>query len=599
VTCLTNGTYNVSLYVKAGTSARIDVTIGSVPSNPNSNSPAITFSGGVPTIVNAHLQNGKVTDVGSGWYRVSVDVYDILAASTNTLYIYPALNGSDGETVIVWGVQMTAGTGVALYQKTTTTASFVDAHRSQRHYQFTKLDGTEYTVWIVGGKILTYNWTTETWSEPVTTANLTTAAITLSTTARVYCKTFANTLLISDGVNVPFTWDGTAGAGGLVKLTNAPVFFGQPEVYYGKIAAIKNTERNTWVWSEEATANTGYEAGGYNNAWTLGQTDQEGFYALAATDSSLTFLRREGITQVIGRITDDFQTTGTLDAVSQTVGTLSPAAVYVYDRTIYFPGSDQRFYKIVGSQLTEVAIGGRGTFGGASRLRLSNALVAPWSEGDLIIFGIAEASQEWPNLFFAVNPANDELAGLWRGWACTTLDGVKDGNGVGALVHGGGPSSTVATGTSSLAGWAYLHGNPDGVLWDDGFADATVAISHRLTPGYLGFDVRTDKHFYQVDVSLLTPTDLESLTIESVTQRGAGSTLTVTVVGTGSTEWDNFDWDDADWAGESTEQHVDCGLRRDGRWLKLTLGHAAIGERFQPQAVLVRAFRLDQRARML
>lgn len=602
VTVPMDDTYVVSLYVKAGTSTDCRIEFGNLTGGGGYHNVQLTFAAGVPTVTSVTGPTaGSVFATtgpdGAGFYRVAFTVRNVFAANTNTLFIQPCASGAFGRTLIVWGAQVTQGLDLVPYVKTTTTASTAQT-TSQRHYQFTKLDGTEYTVWFVGGKLLTYNWTTSTWSEPVTAANLTTKAITLSTTARVYCKTFANTLVVSDGVNVPFTWDGTAGSGGLVKLTNCPVLYGQPDVYYGKLVGIKAAERNAWVWSVEGDPTTGYEAGGYNNAWKLGQTDQEGFYALAATDTALTFFRERGITQVYGRVTTDFQSTGTLDAISQTVGTISPAGVLVYDKVIYFPGSDQRFYKIVGNQLSEVAVGARTTFGGASQANLVNAVAAPWMEASLIVFGVPEVSQTYPNWYFVVNPENDELAGFWRGWVGPTLDAVKDGDGVAVVVHGGGDRSSVATGNT--AGYSYLHGNPDGTVWDDGFAAATVAISHSLTAGFLGYDLRTDKFFHQVDVSLLTPTDLGSLTVSTVTPRGIGSSnLAIAVTGSGDTRWDQFNWDEANWAGVGGEQHTPAGLSSQGRWMSLTLGHAAVGERFQVQALLVRAFPLDQRARML
>ena len=99
---------------------------------------------------------------------------------------------------------------------------------------FTKLDGTERTVKISGGIIYTYNWATNAWTAVVTRANFTTASITFSTTTKVYVVTFVDELLISDGVNLLFSWDGASGSGGITSVSNAAVMFGQPIVHYAK-----------------------------------------------------------------------------------------------------------------------------------------------------------------------------------------------------------------------------------------------------------------------------------------------------------------------------------------------------------------------------
>src|SRR5688572_19105391 len=104
-------------------------------------------------------------------------------------------------------------------------------------------------VAVISGEIYTED--SGIWFKQVSTANLTTAGIVLANVGRVFMVPFNGLMLISDGVNLAFTWNGTAGAGGLVELTNAPVFYGRPTVYYGKVFGIKDTERDTIVWSEE------------------------------------------------------------------------------------------------------------------------------------------------------------------------------------------------------------------------------------------------------------------------------------------------------------------------------------------------------------
>jgi hypothetical protein len=196
-------------------------------------------------------------------------------------------------------------------------------------------------VAVVNGEIWTTDGVTG-WTKQVTQANLTTAAITLSTSAQVYGCQFGNKYIFNDGINQPFAWDGTAGAGGLTKLTNAPTkCFGRPTVYYAKLFFIKDVaaagaDRNTMVWSEENQPNTGYEAGGFNNSWPLVQMGQGGLYALLGLNDGLYYFRRTSIGVVRGAVNTDFRAAGVHDDVSLEHGTTSPRGVSYYKGRIWF-----------------------------------------------------------------------------------------------------------------------------------------------------------------------------------------------------------------------------------------------------------------------
>lgn len=173
------------------------------------------------------------------------------------------------------------------------------------------------------------------YTNTVTAANLSTATITTAAAIHNWCV-FNSTIVFSDGTNTPWTWDGTAGVGGLTKLTNAPVAYGRPTVYYAKLFFIKSSERDTIVWSEEAEANTGYEASGYSNVWKLGQTGTAPLYALTGTNEGLYYFRERSIGVIRGAVNADFVTSGVHDAVSRSVGTLSPRGVAVSTDGLWF-----------------------------------------------------------------------------------------------------------------------------------------------------------------------------------------------------------------------------------------------------------------------
>lgn len=222
-----------------------------------------------------------------------------------------------------------------------------------------KTDGTTLWFAVAGGEI--YATAPSVGANPFTkyiaTADFAGAsggAVTFAATGLVYVVNYNGTLIFSDGTNTPFSWDGTSG-GGLVKLTNCPALYGQPVVYYGKVFGIKASDRRVLVWSEEYAANTGYEAGGYNNAWTLAQTSQDPLVCLIATNQALYYFRRFGVGAITGAVTPDFASTGTLDAISYRIGTPSPkGALLGPDGSIWFSDYDDRPWRIVGTQLQPV-----------------------------------------------------------------------------------------------------------------------------------------------------------------------------------------------------------------------------------------------------
>jgi hypothetical protein len=207
-------------------------------------------------------------------------------------------------------------------------------------FQYNTSDGTRRTLAIAGGKfyVLTWDGTVPgagSWAEAITAGGFAAAtggAVTLSTTARCYACVCGNKLIVSDGTNTPFMWDGTT----VTKLTNAPIFYGQPVVYGAKVFAIKNTELDTIVWSEENDPTIGYETGGYNNSWTLSQTGSENLVALGSTNEALYFFRRDSVGAIHGAVNPDFQTSATRDSVSTVIGCGSPGGVLVYDKWVWF-----------------------------------------------------------------------------------------------------------------------------------------------------------------------------------------------------------------------------------------------------------------------
>lgn len=270
-------------------------------------------------------------------------------------------------------------------------------------------------VSVVDGEIYTLSGTT--WTRQVTTANLTTSSITLSSTARVHCCSFNNTYVMNDGVNQPFTYDGTSGAASVVKLTNAPSkCFGKPTVYYGKLFFIKDVaassaDRSKIVWSEEYAANTGYEAGGYLNVWTLEQAGSGALYAIVGTNPGLYYFRQDSIGVIHGAVTPAFTSSGVHEDVSALVGTTCPDVLW-YDRYIYFldargrpwrfpeTGTIEPLWKELADLYGGVDTPGQGVLIlGAYDPAKSNVTAFPWVDG--VVFGTWDTVDQPYNFLFS------------------------------------------------------------------------------------------------------------------------------------------------------------------------------------------------------
>lgn len=452
-------------------------------------------------------------------------------------------------------------------------------------YQFTKLAGTEYTVAIVGGKFYTFDWGTRAWTEVLIAADFTTSAITLSATAKCYAVTMADKMIVSDGVNVPWAWDGTSN-GGLTKLTNSPVLFGQPTVYYAKLFGIKNTERSTMVWSEENDPTTGYEAGGFNNAWELGQTDQEPLYALVGTNQALYYFRARSTGVISGAVNADFTTSGVHDGVSGVVGTQSPDATVYYEGRVYFPDADFRPHVIIPGSGAEPVWGDiRETIAGLDRAYAPQALGLYHPGLQLILFGVIPVGQTIPTLIIAIDPrqGSGQPVALFRGFSFQEWGIVKNASGQPLSMH------------LSNDGYAYDHGLPDGSLWDDALNAGTVAITHIVEPAPMGNDVSVEKRFSRADFNLRTESDLTDTTFNYETSRGlsAASSQTAPTVPGSFSRWDFAIWDTDLWSVASIDQHVAVGLNGFGRWIRPIVTHAMLGERFGLGVLRITAYPLN------
>lgn len=445
---------------------------------------------------------------------------------------------------------------------------------------WTKATGSRETTAIVGGKIYGYTWATDTWTEVVTAANLTTASITLSSTARVALVPFADGVVVSDGVNTPFWWDGTAGAGGLVEMTNAPAFYGPPTVYYSKLVGIKASNRNTVVWSEEGDPNLGYEAGGYNNAW-----DNPGGYAdpltsVVGTNEALYVFRERVSIAITGAISADFATAGTRSNLSEDVGTLSPWASYATTTGVLIVDADAQPWLMKYGQPEPLPLWKdcRQTVRGTPRAVLDKIETVQDDTTYSYLIGYPELGQTAISMYLCYSQADWQFVGVHR-WPQTTgrIGPLVDGDGVARWGH-----------LDEAGGRVYVHGDLENGPWNDALVAGTEYIAQAVVSSALGYDLDRELALSEIEAALTG--DVSRIAVSYETPRGQSVPLTVSLSsGTGGA-WDVDDWDEVNWATSTRDKRCRVGVAARGRWVRVRVAHSEDGEPFGVTVLRVTAF---------
>jgi len=441
--------------------------------------------------------------------------------------------------------------------------------------QFEKSDGTDKTIKIAGGEIYEYDWLTDSWVLRVSQAEIAAADGALETAGRVWAVSFADVLVITDGVNQPITWDGTPG-GGVAVLTNAPVMFGPPTVYYARLFAIKADERSTIVWCEPGQPNVGWEAEGYNNSWTLRQTDQAPLFALCGTNAGLYYFRARSVGMILGAVDEEFRTTGTHEAVSESVGCTSPDTVVIAEDSIWFLDSDGRPQRLrIGGELQEPAP----WLDARELLRDENLNFLPRAEAlyrpDLrqVLFLISTAGSAGASHILTFSAVTGQYLGFWD-WAGmpSVMGMVRDPHTpVWRMMHAT-PDGTV-----------YWHGTPnESVLDDDGAPIEHEFEGSSAWNGELpGSSTSLEFRFVRLDYSIRPETDVIRLAYR--TPYGESAEF---VAHTGMARWDVSLWDDenARWGGPGAltwhDTHLALGAFGLGRWLVPIVRHNVRAGRF-------------------
>ncbi len=457
--------------------------------------------------------------------------------------------------------------------------------RAQGGITWTRSDGTRQTVAIVGGKVYTFDYGTATWTESLSAATLSAASVTLSTTARVALVPFAGVLVVSDGVNDPWTWTGATNAG-VDEIAGVGAWYGPPVVYYSKLFAIKASDRRTLVWSEEADPQLGYDIGGYNNAW-----DNPGGYtapltALAATNDALYVFRERIAITITGAVNEDFATAGTRASLSETTGTTAPWAVVVLPEgagangVAFLDANGRPHLAVHGAGVTPLWEDCAETVAMIPRASLPNAEALLDGTTRCLLFAVPGSGATWPNMYLCFPLDRLRYAGTW-GWDAEAQRSfaVVDADGVGRWMHAGVDDGRV-----------YLHGTATAGPWNDGLAAETRYIAHRVVGPALGLDAERERMVASIE-ALFPVNGQTTASVSYETPRGTSAPLVATLNATSGGFVVNVSQVNVGVLGtRPSEQRVRVGTAGRGRWIRPVIAHQEDGEPFGVAWLRVRTF---------
>jgi hypothetical protein len=460
-------------------------------------------------------------------------------------------------------------------------------------------NGVRQTTLVAAGILYEYNWAASLWESRVSSANLTTASVTLSATApRVSLVPFAGKLCISDGINRLIVWDGSAGAGGISQIANVGPFYGPLTVYYAKLFGILANStgagpRGTLVWSEENEPTLGYDVAPYNNAWDRPGGQTEPLTAVAGTNEALYVFRGRSTIAVTGAVNQDFQTAGTRANVSAETGTFSPWSVAVRPQGVWFV--DHEAAPHIARYGAEDVIGlgddcKRTTDGITSTVSLELAwTVYDDAQSTLLVIVPDEVNTTTLTRALAFAASDLQYVGTWR-WALDASGTRAVVNMVGEVVDADG-HQRIAFGVGGTR--VALGGTPDSGPWADadGIA-ANVPVTASVTGPLQAYDWRDEVRVDRIEASIPNAT-CETVSVSYSTSRGSSTPVSVPVPGLGGGFVVNQDQVN----GSALLGNAANARRRGtafvagrGRGVQWTVSHAQAGKRFALDAVRMRLY---------
>jgi hypothetical protein len=449
----------------------------------------------------------------------------------------------------------------------------------------------QWTVAVVDGKFYWYQWNNDTWHGGPLPGVLTGLGITLDADAAVDLVQLRTGLLVSDGVNIPWMWDGLGFlAGNVTKLTNCPPIL-SPRVRGGRLFGIKADDPTKMVWSEVDQPNVGYEAGGYNNVWQVTQSNPNKLTALDADNAGLTLLRRRSATRVYGDDPQEFTTGNAEDTLDQRVGVASSRAVVPIERGLMVLDGDLKGQWLVpgaeaatpvwhglGATIATMAKEARSDLDQPLEFLSERAIGVDWSPAGLVLFAVPSFSndpQYWdPSgtipeswvMVYDVRPAVPRAVGVWRG-----LGNIR--------------SMAIVRRDTSPESNEYLMFGADGEIFVLGDPSenhkndarnapgaAAQAIRHVFETRPLGYSTSTEKHFDRVDLLGAAPTQ-QTLSLEVLAPDLDAPPQTVVIPA----------------ATRKRDVKVEAGVEARGRYGTVRLTHQTLDEEFSLSALSLSA----------
>lgn len=372
-------------------------------------------------------------------------------------------------------------------------------HMGQCVYHHTALDGTEYRFEAISGKLYRSS------ADSTSYTDVTPVGVTIDggTTTRVFMLSFADKLIVSDGVNRP--WMGTNLNATPITGTNIQYDSGNSlwsaqhmTTYSGALVFAIKTIAGVYHQTRIAWSAPNDPSQGYFNVvlgvavdytWDLVQTGSTPIYALWGTNIALFYWRDYSIGALSGAIGPDFQGSSTHDAIDFKIGTRSPATLASVGNQIFFCDTDGRPQMLpVGNRIVPIWLNMRNaveasrtdtpqvtqlTAVGTIYPSLNLYLVAIWSPLPTISLS--------PNTIYAFDSLTGQYVGRWvvgDGINIETIGIVKDQNGQPQLMVIGTKVVAINLG---FGGFVWRLSNPHENIWtDNGAVPQISATTQRM-----------------------------------------------------------------------------------------------------------------------
>lgn len=200
-------------------------------------------------------------------------------------------------------------------------------------------DGTQHLTAICNSE--QYEWDGAAWQSQ----GLSGKGVSVDPSAQVDMLEFNGNLIVTDGVNQPWQWDGNTTY--TQPLNAESVICRQLANYYVKLFLLdQNAVTNRLAWSYEGDV-TNAQSFDPTNQWGFGQTDQGRIYGGMGHNERILIFKQDSVSAIRGPVDAAFQTDAVREGVSTTVGAVSGYAIVV--------GDNERTYFL--SQLGPMAIG--------------------------------------------------------------------------------------------------------------------------------------------------------------------------------------------------------------------------------------------------